>query len=353
MQKNKLGLLAFALGLSWSAPLYAETLLKVGWCAPVISPAATAFAVAQKFGWYGEGVRIQLVPLPGSTDCVKEVATGDLPYSLPSIEPLAIIQPQGVRAKNFYLAYHQNIYGIAVPADSPIKDYVDLKGKLIGVTTMGSGGVIVARALVANAGLNPNTDVRIVAVGEAGQAAAMVRNKQVDALSQFDAAYGLIENAGIKLRFLDKSAIIHFPSNGLIALDKTLVERRAEAVALGRATAMGTLFTMTNPEAAVRILFEVFPQTKPTGVDDAGALKLGLAPLYALMHVFDPHGSTGVTKWGESSFADYDAYIDFLMKWGVVKQKVPASEIVTNDLIDDINKFDAAAVVEKAKTWKQ
>jgi NitT/TauT family transport system substrate-binding protein len=35
---------------------------------------------------------------------------------------------------------------------------------------------------------------------------------------------------------------------------------------------MGQIFAMANPEAAVRILWEIFPQTKPTGIDEVTAL---------------------------------------------------------------------------------
>jgi NitT/TauT family transport system substrate-binding protein len=34
-----------------------------------------------------------------------------------------------VKIKNYYTAYQANIYGIAVPEDSPIKTFADLKGK--------------------------------------------------------------------------------------------------------------------------------------------------------------------------------------------------------------------------------
>ena len=68
--------------------------------------------------------------------------------TLPSIEPLAILQKDGVKARFFYTAYQGNIYGIAVPETSPVKSVADLKGKKIGVTSMASGGVIVARALI-------------------------------------------------------------------------------------------------------------------------------------------------------------------------------------------------------------
>jgi NitT/TauT family transport system substrate-binding protein len=326
--------------------------VKVGWCAPVISTAAAPFAIAQQMGWYAKGgIRVQLVPLPGSTDCVKEVATGDLPYAQPSVEPLAIIRPQGVKAKVFYTAYQSNIYGLAVPDDSPIHSFADLRGKSIGVTTMGSGGVIVARALVANAGLNPQTDVRIVVAGEGGQTAALVRGHQVDALSQFDVAYAMVENVGVKLRLLDNSAIARFPSNGMIALEKTLVERRDEAVTLARGYAMGTVFAMANPAAAVQLLWQLYPQTKPLSKEGDAALQDGIRPLQARFHSFEL-ASGGVTKWGESSVANYDAYVDFLVKWKVVPQKVPASDLVTNDLIDEINRFDAADVAAQAKAWK-
>ena len=100
----------------------AQTTVRVGWCAKTITSAAAPYAIATKMGWFAKaGIKVQLVPLPGSTDCVKTVATKDVDYSVPSIEPLAIIRPQGVKALNFYTAYQGNIYGITVPEDSPIK----------------------------------------------------------------------------------------------------------------------------------------------------------------------------------------------------------------------------------------
>ena len=125
----------------------------------------------------GAGIKVELVPLPGSTDCVKAVATKDVQYGVPSIEPVAIIRPQGVKIKNFYTAYQANIYGIAVPEDSPIKTFADLKGKKIGVTSMASAGVIVARALATSNGLDPDKDVSIVVAGEAAQTAALLRSQ--------------------------------------------------------------------------------------------------------------------------------------------------------------------------------
>jgi NitT/TauT family transport system substrate-binding protein len=332
----------------------AQTNVRVAWCARTVSSAAAPYAIATKLGWFKEaGIAVELVPLPGATDCVKAVATNQVQYGLPSIEPVAIIRPQGVKIKNFYTAYQGNIYGIVVPADSPVQKFTDLKGKSIGVTSMASAGVIIARALAATNGLDPDRDVKIVVAGEAAQTAALLRSGDVQALSQFDTQYALTENAGAKLRFLDKDneAIARFPSNGFIALEETLAKDRAQAVALTQAYAKGTVFAMTNPEAAIRILWEVYPQTKATGKDEATALRDDLKTLEARARNWRLEAG-GVTKWGENSEANYGSYVDFLLKNGVIKEKVAVADLITNALIDDINKFDANAIKTMAQGYR-
>ena len=330
----------------------AETPVSIAWCARTVSSAAAPYAVATKMGWFS-GFNVQLVPLPGSTDCVKLVATRDVDYGLPSIEPVAIIRPQGVKIKNYYTAYQGNIYGIAVPEDSPVKTFADLKGKRIGVTSMASAGVIVARAMAANHGWNPDKDVSIVVVGEAAQTAALLRSGQVEALSQFDTQYALTENAGVKMRLLDKdnAVIARFPANGFIALEETLASKRAQAVALAQGYAKGTIFAMNNPVAAIRMLWEVFPQTRSPGKTEADALRDDVKTLEARAKNWRLEAG-GVTKWGENSEANYAAYVDFLVQNGVLKEKVPVSDLITNELIADINKFNPDEIATLAKNYK-
>src|ERR1044071_8958647 len=159
MKRTAILLSALALTGVFASAALAQTTVRVAWCARTVSSAAAPFAIATKLGWYAEaGIKVELVPLPGSTDCVKAVATNQVQYGLPSIEPLAIIRPQGVKVKNFYTAYQGNIYGIAVPDDSPIKTFADLKGKKIGVTSMASAGVIVAPAPARNNRTTPHTE---------------------------------------------------------------------------------------------------------------------------------------------------------------------------------------------------
>ncbi len=344
--------LILTLGLDASTARAAETTVKFGWCALTITSAAAPFAIATKMGWFAEaGLKVELVPLPGSTDCVKLTATGDVAYSLPSVEPLIPIRLQGVKAHIVYEAYQGNIYGLAVTADSPVKNIKDLKGKKIGVASMASGAVPVVRALLKMNGMDPEKDAQIVVVGEAAQAAALARNKQADALALYDTQFALIENAGVALRMLDTGPLAKFPSNGFLVLDDYLQKNRAQAIALGRAYAMGTIFAINNPEAAVKIVYEIYPQTKPTGKSEADALRDDVKVLEARAQHWRLEAG-GVRRWGESNMREFDAYEDYLLKEGVIKQKLPVTDLVSNDLIGEVNKFDARKIAAMAKAYK-
>jgi len=332
---------------------HAQTKLRVGWCARTVTSGAAPFAIATRMGWFkNEGIEVELVPNAGSIDCVKNVATRELAFSLPGAEALAAGRAQGLKTRVYYTTYQGNVYGIAVPAEGNVQRMADLRGKNVGVTSMASTGVIIARALASASGLDPDRDLSIVVAGEGAQSAAMLRNGQVAALSQFDTQYALVENAGVKLRLLETKAIDRFPSNGIVALEETLRTRTRDAVGLARAYAMGTVFAIANPEAAVRIFWDVYPYTKPTGKDDATALRDDVNVLHARIVNWKLE-KAGVRRWGESAEANYAALVDFLFKWGVLKEKVEARDLLTNDLIDEINRFDAAQVAAEARAWKR
>ena len=336
----------------WPAAAQAPTPVKVGWCAKTVSSAAAPFAIAMKMGWFKkDGIDVELIALAGSADCTKTVVTREIMFALPSVEPLAAARAQGVKAKIFYTAYQGNIYGIAVPQDSPVQKITDLKGKTIGVISMGSAGVPVAKALVAAAGLDPEKDVTIVAAGEGAQTAAMVRNKAVDALSQFDTQYAMVDNAGIKLRLLDTKEIDRYPSNGLLALEETLKSKRKEAVAVARGYAMGTVFAIANPEAAIRILWEMYPQTKATGKDEPTALRDDLITLEARAKNWRYEQVDG-KRWGDNVVKNYQDYADWLLAQGIIKTKTDANDLVTNDLLDEAINFDEKALIAEAKAYK-
>ena len=63
--------------LSLGSPALCQiTKVQVGFCAKTISSGVAPFAVATRLGWFKEdGIEVTLVPLAGSSDCVKSVTT--------------------------------------------------------------------------------------------------------------------------------------------------------------------------------------------------------------------------------------------------------------------------------------
>ena len=59
-----------------------------------------------------------------------------------------------------------------------------------------------------------------------------------------------------------------------------------------------------------------------------------------------------VKRCGESADANYAAYAAFLLKWGMIKDKIDVKDLITNELIDEIKKFDPAKVATEAKAYK-
>ena len=334
-----------------SMPSGAQALdkVRVGWCTNVLTNGVVPFAVATKLGWYRElGIEVEVVNFAGSSDCVRNVATGEVLVAVPTVEPVAILRQTGVKTQVFYTAFRRNIFGLAVPADSPIKTYEDLKDKKIGVTSMASAGVVVARSVAASVGLNPDRDIRILVSGQPAQSAILLKRHDIDAVSQWDVQYALMELAGVPMRTIADPELDAFPANSFVALPDTIKSKRDILIRLARGYAMGTLYALRNPRAASDIFQTVYPQVVPTGVDRTLALDQATVLLKAVTPKMALESASA--KWGESQFDVYQRYLDWLLKAGVLKERLDAHEIVTNDLVHEINDRFDVKTVEAAPT---
>lgn len=322
----------------------AQQKVRIGWCTSVLTYGVVPFAVAIKLGWYKAlGIEAEIVNFAGSSDCVRNVATGEVLVAVPTVEPVAILRLTGVKTQVFYTAFRRNIFGLAVPADSAIKAYADLKGKKIGVTSMASAGVVVARSVAASAGLDPDRDIRIVVSGQPAQSAVLLRRHDIDAVSQWDVQYTLMGLAGVPMRAIGDPELDAFPANSFVALPETIKTKRDLLTRLARGYAMGTLYALRNPRAASEIFQAVYPQVVPTGMDRDQALDQATALLKTILPKMSLEDAGA--KWGESNLETYQRYLDWLAKAGVLKEHLGAQDIVTNELIAPINdKLDVQAV---------
>lgn len=207
---------------------------------------------------------------------------------------------------------------------------------------MASTGVLVARSVAATAGLDPDRDIRIVVSGQPAQTAILLQKGEVDVVSQWDVNYTLIARAGVPMRMLEDPEVASFPANSFVALEETIKTKPELLVGLTRAYTMAVIYAIRNPLAATKMFHEVYPQVVPVGLDPATAVAQQVELLETAIKPWLLEKPS--EKWGESDLAVYQRYLDWLLKWSVLKERVSASDITTNELIATINEFDHSTI---------
>jgi NitT/TauT family transport system substrate-binding protein len=130
----------------------------------------------------------------------------------------------------------------------------------------------------------------------------------------------------------------------VVARDDFLAEHPDVAIAFARGLAKATLFGLTNPEAAVRIHWKVYPQTRLQGADEPVALSNALRIFNARFETQRVDNRED-PRWGASSPAQW-------ARLNALQGAVDVNEVFTNQLIDEINRFDQQAVIRQAKEYR-
>jgi NitT/TauT family transport system substrate-binding protein len=226
----------------------------------------------------------------------------------------------------------------------------DLKGKAIGVTSFASGGTIYARGLLGQAGLSEK-DYTLVEVGVGARAAAALKSGQVQALSMYDEAYAQLEQAGLRMsKIVRDPRAKNYISGSIVVQIEDLVKRKPMLVGLARGIAKGQIFQETNPEAAVRIHWKVYPHTAPRGgvtaeeVDKAVEVNRSSTKLVS-------RDALGTNRFGDMPRERMEDFQRYLVTTGVLAKEIDVNSYYTEELIGEINKFDAAAITKLAKSY--
>ena len=330
----------------------ASALEKVRILIPVrtIDEAFSPFVVAKEKGYFAaEGYDATLIAVGGSNESAIQVSAGNAEVGAASPgEALVGIQSGKLSIKYFYGLYYSNIWSVAVLPDSPIKTLAELKGKKLGVQSMGSAGTTFGRAFVQAAGLDPEKDIAFLPIGVGAQAVTSIRQKFVDGAVYWDAALAKFKFSGLDLRELPVSDELRsLPDVGLLARTETIKNNPKLLVAIGRAVAKGYDYSMAKPEAAVLITWKAYPEARSKNPDAAAALKEGVAVNQARLGIWnspkigEKHGTLVDTDWSR--------LIQFFVDQKVMPAAVQVDQVITDQLIDDINTYDRAAVIADAK----
>ena len=309
-------------------------------------------SVPQALGyWKEEGLDVAVTSVEGSAAGMQQLAAGNLQIVSLGPEEIVIGREKGVKIKGFYVQARETIYRLVVPADSPLQKVADLKGKTLGVPSLASGSVPFAKALVASVGIDPEKDLKILAVGVGAPGRLALQQKTVDCLALWDTLQASIENSGMALRRLDLPMVHEMLGQTLATRDDQVTENAAMLVGFARGIAKATVFGLANPEAAVRIHWKMYPQTKPQTGDEAKALKDALN-VFNARFMLQRVDNRPDTRFGIGTLAQWEKLKSIFKDQKFIGGTVPAADLYSAALVDQINKFDRAAIVAQAKAYK-
>lgn len=306
--------------------------------------------VGKELGYFSaEGIDLTIQPSQGSSQALQVLVSERVDSNSPAPDALiaAAARGQAVPLKAVHL-YVPRLHLIpAVKQDSPIASARDLKGRTVGVFSNAHAGVNYIKKYAAEAGLDPERDLTLLPVGQGLQAAEALASNKVEALALWDTTYRAMEDNGYKLKLLPQSKL----GNEMFAIvlvvhENTLKNRPQDTARWLRAVNKTIVFALENPEAAARIHYRMFPETKPKGKSDADIIREGTSVLKARAPQLVPRNER---MRGEFDAEGWRAWIRFM---GVDDKLKDPTPFYTNELIATANQFDHEAVKQFARQYK-
>ena len=218
--------------------------------------------VAQENGYFeDEGLDIELVFGKGGTYVVQQVGAETVDIGMTAVSTLFPAWDKDIDIQVVYQLNVKNLFDFMVPAESDITDINQLKGKIIGVTDLGGGEVPMVRSILSNAGLDPDQDVTLRAIGSDASAILTAFDKgEIDAFS--GGAHDLVAlyASGFKSKSLIPEEYKSLPSSAIVANGKIIKEDPELVEKLTRALARAVDFSIKEPDETFEIMKRVVPE---------------------------------------------------------------------------------------------
>ena len=317
-----------------------------------LTASSVAFApyltIGKELGWLkDEALDVKIDNLDTAV-ALTLVTRGEIDFFIGAPESLLTVEAKGTKTgvKFAYKYYTRPWYWLAVLPDSPVKTADQLKGKTVGLSSLGVPQSPALESYLRESGLKP-TDVTTVVVGNSVAAATALKDGKIDAMLQIANSFVTFENAGFQYRYLAKPKGLDDLFGASFYVHENVLTNPAKLEGLGRyfrVVAKSVLFAKTNPEATVRIHWKVAPESKPTGLAEAKALADGTRQIQVGM---DHAGREG--RWGEFTSKGMKAYIDFL---GLSAALPNPDALYTTAFVKAANEWSEPEVVALAKSYK-
>lgn len=272
--------------------------------------------IARDRGFYAKnGLSVELVQVRPSV-AIAALTSGDADFaevlgsairSAARGIPVRVISTS-IRAPLFSLAVHPEI-----------KSVKDLKGRTLGIASVGGTNQISARLLLQYYGIDADLEVKMLALGEEKFMAEALRVRQLDAVMVAPPFSIILKREGFPL-IASATKVVSIPSTGLSATVEKIRQNRAQVKRALRAEVEALRYLRDNQASSVEVIRKRF------------AMDEGLArESYAVI-------VDAFSKDGRIDSAGIDALLDLEKKSGLIAKTVTTDQVADATLGEEVLK---------------
>ena len=263
--------------LAWSLCVHAQAADRIRIGVTNYNLTYLSAGVALKRGFFkAEGLDVEIIRMTPNVSVVA-LTNGDVDYSmLFGLVVRSAIRGLPVRV----VANFMDSSPLALIARPQFKSVKDLKGKTLGVSTFGATPDIAARMVFKHFGIDPEKDIKVIALRTDDARMAALKEGIVDVIVIAPPADSEMRNAGFNVvARIDE--VFKFPYVGLGANTRKIKERPDEVKRTIKAMIKANRYIRENREGAIQVLSE-WGGTKP---------EYAAATYDSSWKVFNPDGS--------------------------------------------------------------
>lgn len=316
-------------------------------------------AIPRALGFYEQhGLSVEIEGLQGGTASVAALTTNRSQLATQSTQVIFTSVDRGVDLKGIMCQIPGDFIGIAVNDSSPITEESQLaeylRGKTIGTNAIGGSPDIEVRAVVKHMGLEPDKDVKFLAVGTGTPALHALEKGRVAALGLWAMIYANFEAQGTKLRIFrpDPLSKLGF-QHATVATQATLDDNPDLVLSYTKAIAKSLAFlSAADPAEIVKLHYRLYPAAKPQGLSSARALDIGTKVLKSVMPYLelDKRMREGQLI-GDVEDSKIKAVGELLHGAETIKKVDAPSAYFTREFLEEANDFDRDAIIARAKKF--
>jgi NitT/TauT family transport system substrate-binding protein len=245
-----------------ATPISAQ-LKKVRFSTTGVSISELPFKVAQLKGfWREEGLDVETILIRGAVG-MQALLGGSVDYTSASGSTIAAAV-RGLPVKLVFVSSSKPQFELI--SQPQIKSVIELKGKIVGISSRGGSNDLMMQMILQKNGLAPNKDVTTILVGAQNETVIALRTGLIAAALLTPPRNFLLQRDGFNRIAYSGDYLSTYANGGIGVTDEKIKTNPAEVLALVKGTLKGLQFSRQNRAEMAKIMPEYL------GVKDAALI---------------------------------------------------------------------------------